>query len=545
MFNNDYVLDINTSGDNGLRILNSTNSRDVYALFQNTGTGTGDDCTLNLQTAHGAGDPKIRLQVSGYEHWDLEVDNSDNDSFKIMQQNDVRMRFAGGNAQIGSETDSYTFAQKLVVGDGDANDGITIQSGSTHQGNLAFNDGGTTAKGRISYQHGTNYMQFFVNNAEKMRINNSGYVGMGQAADPAYNLVVASTGNSILQIKAGDTSWSALYFGEQSSAYRGVVQYNHNSDFMAIYTTGNEVMRLDTSGKVGIGTTSPAGMLDIPSGSYTATKPALMLGGNIDTTGSGTRTDNTRKYSSIVGYHYSNEEEPVGIMSYDCQSDSVAVVNIGVPSASYNSPTQISFYTGATSITASPSERMRMEATGKVNIGRNPSYLAQGSGHNALSLWGGADNWDHFCCEMRSGGNGGILSVHSNNNAAKNYTGRATDNSVTFYVEGDGDYYFSGSSQSDRDTKENIADVPSGSLALVKQLRPRTFNFKQSADGAPLPSNPKTGFIAQEVESVFGTDDGVATGTDGSGRMGVDPTGIIAHLVNAIKELETRLAALE
>ena len=79
----------------------------------------------------------------------------------------------------------------------------------------------------------------------------------------------------------------------------------------------------------------------------------------------------------------------------------------------------------------------------------------------------------------------------------------------------------------------------------MKQLRPRTFNFKQSADGAPLPTNPKTGFIAQEVESVFGTDDGVATGTDGSGRMGVDPTGIIAHLVNAIKELEARLATLE
>ena len=272
----DYVLDIDASGDNALRILNSTNSRDVYALFQNTGTGTGDDCTLNLQTAHGAGDPKIRLQVSGYEHWDLEVDNSDNDSFKIMQQNDVRMRFAGGNAQIGSVTDSYTFAQKLVVGDGDANDGITIQSGSTHQGNLAFNDGGTTAKGRISYQHGTNYMQFFVNNAEKMRINNSGYVGMGQAADPAYNLVVASTGNSVLQIKAGDTSWSSLYFGEQSNAYRGIIQYNHNSDYMALYTTGAEEMRIHTGGEVSIGNTATIGSsaktyLAIGDGSGSAT----------------------------------------------------------------------------------------------------------------------------------------------------------------------------------------------------------------------------------------------------------------------------------
>ena len=79
----------------------------------------------------------------------------------------------------------------------------------------------------------------------------------------------------------------------------------------------------------------------------------------------------------------------------------------------------------------------------------------------------------------------------------------------------------------------------------MKQLRPRTFNFKQSADGAPLATNPKTGFIAQEVEAVFGTTHGVATGEDGSGRMGVDPTGIVAHLTKAVQELEARITELE
>ena len=78
--------------------------------------------------------------------------------------------FLGQTSQTG-----YVFAQKLVVGDGDANDGITIQSGSTHQGNLAFNNAdGTTAHGRISYQHNSNYMAFMTNNAEKMRILSGG-----------------------------------------------------------------------------------------------------------------------------------------------------------------------------------------------------------------------------------------------------------------------------------------------------------------------------------------------------------------------------------
>ena len=61
------------------------------------------------------------------------------------------------------------------MGDGDANDGITIQSGSTHQGNLAFNHSdGTTAHGRILYQHNTNYMAFFTNNTEEMRLLSGG-----------------------------------------------------------------------------------------------------------------------------------------------------------------------------------------------------------------------------------------------------------------------------------------------------------------------------------------------------------------------------------
>ncbi|MDP6587359.1 MAG: hypothetical protein QF535_22115, partial [Anaerolineales bacterium] len=128
---------------------------------------------------------------------------------------------------------------------------------------------------------------------------------------------------------------------------------------------------LAVTGDVGIGIASPAGALDIPSGSYTATKPAIMLGGDIDTSGAGTRTDNTRKYSSIVGYHYSNEEEPVGVLSYDCSSDSTAIVNIGIPSASYNSPTLMRFLTGATSITAEPTERMRIDSNGFIYLYSN------------------------------------------------------------------------------------------------------------------------------------------------------------------------------
>ena len=112
--------------------------------------------------------------------------------------NNIRMLIdSSGDVLIGQTSQTgYTFAQKLVVGDGDANDGITIQSGSTHQGNLAFNHSdGTTAHGRILYQHNTNYMAFFTNNAEKMRITSAGTMGFGQGSGSlAGSLIINNDG---------------------------------------------------------------------------------------------------------------------------------------------------------------------------------------------------------------------------------------------------------------------------------------------------------------------------------------------------------------
>jgi len=128
------------------------------------------------------------------------------------------------------------------------------------------------------------------------------------------------------------------------------------------------------------------------------------------------------------------------------------------------------------------------------------------------------------------------------NEAWFNFVGNNTSDVSTFYVKSNGDYHFAGSDVSDKDLKENITDVPDGSLALVKQLKPRTFNFKASEG---FEDSSRTGFIAQEVASVMTTDHSVATGTDGQKDMGVNPMGLIAHLTKAIQELEARLKTLE
>jgi len=133
---------------------------------------------------------------------------------------------SAGDVLIGQASQTgYAFAQKLVVGDGDNNDGITIQSGSTHQGNLAFNHSdGTTAHGRISYQHGTNYMQFFTNNTERMRIRSDG--GMQY---PTNNTFIATgTGSSVYE-------WGAFRRPASSDGGQLTVRQYSSGDTAANY----------------------------------------------------------------------------------------------------------------------------------------------------------------------------------------------------------------------------------------------------------------------------------------------------------------------
>ena len=156
-----------------------------------------------------------------------------------------RMRIdSSGDVLIGQTSQTgYGFAQKLVVGDGDNNDGITIQSGSTHQGNLAFNHSdGTTAHGRISYQHGTNYMQFFTNNTERMRIDSSGtvYIGPnGSTADPR----ITRHSNGYDYVNSGNNRW--LKVGA-SSGHTNVAFQDGASGITVFETGGTEMMRIDT-----------------------------------------------------------------------------------------------------------------------------------------------------------------------------------------------------------------------------------------------------------------------------------------------------------
>ena len=86
-----------------------------------------------------------------------------------------RMRIdSSGNVGIGTSIPDY----ELQVGDGTATETINIKALNTNPSRLFFSDNDAIGQGRIHYEHGGDYMNFWTDNSERMRITSDGYMRM-------------------------------------------------------------------------------------------------------------------------------------------------------------------------------------------------------------------------------------------------------------------------------------------------------------------------------------------------------------------------------
>jgi len=77
-------------------------------------------------------------------------------------------------------------------------------------------------------------------------------------------LVEDTSLNSIVDIKCGfSTKNSIVNFLNGSNSSFGRIDYDHIPDAMSFYTNSSEAMRIDSSGRVGIGTSNPATALEV------------------------------------------------------------------------------------------------------------------------------------------------------------------------------------------------------------------------------------------------------------------------------------------
>ena len=99
-----------------------------------------------------------------------------------------------------------------------------------------------------------------------------GKIGIGTTS-PAANLHIKDgSGNTEIKIQGGaSTANDIIAFLNSAGSTRGNITYDTDHDFLLFNVNTSERARIDSSGKVGIGTTSPLGTLHVNSGTDNTT----------------------------------------------------------------------------------------------------------------------------------------------------------------------------------------------------------------------------------------------------------------------------------
>ena len=331
---------------------------------------------------------------------------------------------------------------------------------------------------------------------QAMTLDASGNLGIGVTAPAAQlatlgnvNIGNNSSTNPVSYLRFGATQFGAADIRptDESTHKVGLSFYTDGTADATINPT--ERMRIDSSGNVGIGTSSPGAKLEV--------------NGSIVTT----RTDGGAYIISRGGYSASTVYTFWG-------NDTTGISN---PAA------------GTLGFLSSGSERMRIDSSGRVLIGRtttiNTSYKLNVDNGNAGSI----------VANSTGGGDANYFSTST----GIGYHFYAESTTAKFYVVNAGTIYSTNTAVqaiSDIRHKENIKDLETG-LAEVLALKPRRFDWKE---GCGTGEKNVAGFIAQEVEPILPDLIG-----DWQNQMGSDEKfkslamgNMLPTLVKAIQELK-------
>tara|TARA_R100001082_G_scaffold109249_1_gene86031 strand:+ start:58 stop:1413 length:1356 start_codon:yes stop_codon:yes gene_type:complete len=401
-----------------------------------------------------------------------------------------------------SSTDAYSSADNLVVGTGSGHNGITIFSANANQGTIFFADalGGdsdaSTYDGYIIYDHSARHFRFGTAGGERVRINSDGDLLLGSSTDAGYGplqIGSTSTASTILQMLAADDGYNTIHFGDGTSGtarYRGYVQYNMADEAMMFATGATERMRIDSSGKVGIGTNSPSRNLTVSSSSQTDL--AIVAGTS----------------SSAQLCFGDSGDDNIGQIEYN------------------NSSNYMALYTNTT-------EHIRIHSNGNVKIGQNTGTLLdncplqiereESSNDSCVRTKNPSTNSRFHFDFWNSSGTQGNITVNAS--------------SVNF------------NSTSDYRKKENVNYDWDGTTE-IKKLKPAKFNFIGSSDTIQGFLAHEVSSVVPIA--VTGEKDGTEKYTDEDGKektrevyQSMDVSKLVPLLVKTIQELEARIAKLE
>ena len=106
------------------------------------------------------------------------VSQGDDSGILNIQTNETTAITVDASQRVGIGTSSPTQPLQINMTTGDQ--GIKLQAHNTTAGNrLSFADSSGTDYGLVNYDHGSDFMSFYTNSSERMRIDSSGNVGIG------------------------------------------------------------------------------------------------------------------------------------------------------------------------------------------------------------------------------------------------------------------------------------------------------------------------------------------------------------------------------
>ena len=142
----------------------------------------------------------------------------------------------------------------------------------------------------------------------------------------ADNLTVADSANCGITIRSGDDDYGNIFFSDATSGggtYAGYLQYNHGSNGLNFGTNETHHMTLDSSGRLGIGTSSPGSWH--PNANQFVISRSGSCGLSIDSTSStessiyfGDGTDSTEAYMGFIEYSNQNDNMSIGVAGTTC-----------------------------------------------------------------------------------------------------------------------------------------------------------------------------------------------------------------------------------
>ena len=256
---------------------------------------------------------------------------------------------------------------------------ITIVGGTGGSSALNFGDSDDVDIGRITYDHATNHLGFITNTSEAMRIDSSGNVGIGTVS-PQFLLHASGSGSQAIGIERTGASSSALLLnaaGSEAQLYARESASVDGSVPMTFWAGGLERLRIDASGNVGIGTSSPSGLLktlNIDGGSQ-GSSIALDGGSNFSVIYTGATAGDPTSLFSNTGFKFATatDKNATGFAEA-MRIDSSG--NVGIGTNVFSNAAQVLVAKGDSSVSTSDANASGFNftavpdtTTGKVGIG--------------------------------------------------------------------------------------------------------------------------------------------------------------------------------